>query len=142
MATDVGFRAALSFAVEAARSYRDRLVLKLCGVDDATAASALRGRWVFAPAEEVPQLPRGVHYLARLVGLQVVEESGRAVGRIVDVLGTGGVDVLVVEGEDAEEVLIPLAREFVRSVNEKEGVANVRLPEGLLALNRREGSSR
>lgn len=142
VATDAGFRAAVSFAVEAARSYRDRLVLKLRGVDDATAASALKGRWVFAPAEEVPQLPRDVHYQSRLVGLQVLEESGRPVGRIVDVVGTGGVDLLVVEGEDAEEILIPLAREIVLSVNESEGVAKVRLPEGLLALNRRERSSR
>src|SRR5262245_31914248 len=48
--------------VEAARSYDDRLVLKLRGVDDPSAAERLRGQWVLVPAEEVPRLPDGVYY--------------------------------------------------------------------------------
>jgi ribosomal 30S subunit maturation factor RimM len=48
-----------TFEVERSRSYRDRLVLKLREVDDANAAEALRGLWVWADADEVPPTPEG-----------------------------------------------------------------------------------
>jgi len=124
------------FEVEASRAYRDRLVVKLRGVDDATSAGRLRGRVARVPAAEVPELPEGVFYQARLIGLEVVEESqGRSLGVIEDLIETGAVDVLVVRG-DQGEVLVPLAREYVRSVDRAEGRVWVRLPEDLEQLNR------
>lgn len=125
------------FEVESARAYGDRLVLKLRGVDNATAAADLRGRFVVAPSEDVPELPRGTHYAARLVGLPVEDALTGPVGRIVDVLATGGADVLVVEAQDGSEVLIPFAKEITVRVDAERVV--VRMPEGLLDLNRGQG---
>ena len=127
--------------VEWARSYKDRLVLKLRGVDGAEAAHRLRGRWVFAPPEEVPALPEGVHYVARIVGLAVKDDSLGTLGRVVDVTGTGGASLLVVEDEDGKEILVPFARDIVRGVSERDGVVYVRLPEGLVGLNREGGDA-
>lgn len=129
----------VSFRIEHARGYRDRLVLKLAGVDDAQAADRLRGRLVLAPAEEVPGLGDAEHFVVRLVGLAVLDERGEMVGTIRDVVETGGVDLLVVEQEDREEILVPLARAFVPRIDEASGVVHVRLPEGLRGLNRRGG---
>ncbi len=127
------------YQVERARGYRDRLVLKLRGVDDATAADALRGRWIVAPADEVPELPPGEHFVARVVGLRVVDERGAILGTVRDVQATGGTDLLVVEASDGEEILVPLASEFVLAIDRSEGTVRVTLPEELFALNRREG---
>ncbi len=129
--------AAEPFEVDSARSYGDRLVLKLRGIEDATAAAAVRGRWVLAPPDEVPQLPEGEYYAARLVGLAVLEQTGEAIGRVVDVLETAAGAILVLEQERGREAMIPLVREFVREVDEERGVVRVRLPEGLLELNDR-----
>lgn len=119
------------YDVESARAYRDRLVVKLRGVDDPTAAERLRGAIVAAPEDQIPDLPDGVYYVARLVGLKVRDEEGRALGIVRDVLPTGGVDVLEVEEEDGKELLVPLAREIVLEVSQEEGFLTVRLPEGL-----------
>ena len=139
VAGEVGRPGATRFQVERARGYRDRLVLKLQGVDNAGSADELRGRWVSAPADEVPRLPKGVHYAARLVGLRVLDEQGNELGRVFDVTGAGGADLLVVEGTDGEEILVPLAGDIVRDIRESDGVVRVRLPVGLLGLNPGEG---
>lgn len=119
------------FEVERSRAYRDRLVLKLAGVDDPTRADALKGLWVLAPAEQVPALPQGVYWVERLVGLDVVEDGGRSLGRVEDVMATGGVDLLVVRELSGEELLVPLAGSIVVEIREPAGPIVVRLPEGL-----------
>jgi 16S rRNA processing protein RimM len=125
--------------VEAARAYRDRLVLKLRGIGDPSAAQALRGRWLLAPPDAVPELPADRYYVAELVGLDVHAEDGERLGIVVDVIETSGTDVLVVEESDGHEVLVPMAKEIVTGVRVSDGRIEVRLPEGLLELNRREG---
>ena len=122
--------------VEAARAYRDRLVLKLAGIDDPGAAAALRGAATWAEGAEVPALPEGVHWVARLIGAEVVEESGDPLGRVRDVEPTGGADLLHVVGPDGDEVLVPCAREIVRHVDVAAGRIVVRLPQGLRDINR------
>ena len=130
------------FEVERSRSYGDRLVLKLRGVDDGNAAAQLRGSRVLVARTDAPALPEGVHYEADLVGMQVVDESGRCLGRVEMLLRTGGTDLLQVRpqgADESEEVLIPLAREFVKEIHDAERRIEVRLPAGLWELNRRSG---
>lgn len=131
------------YEVEQSRGYRDRLVLKLQGLDDASAAAQLRGCQVLAPRDQAPSLPDGVFLATELVGLEVLEESGRSLGRVVDVVPTGGADLLVVRTavdperpDDAErELLIPLAKEIVTEIAVDRGWIRVRPPAGLLELN-------
>ena len=125
------------YRVEAARAYGGNLVLKLAGVDDPGAAEALRGASVRVPEDEVPALPAGEYWVARLCGLPVVDEAAGPLGRVEDVEETGGVDLLRVVGPRGE-VHIPLVGEIVTSI--EEGGIRVRLPEGLLDLNREDGA--
>jgi 16S rRNA processing protein RimM len=125
--------------IETARAYRDRLVLKLEGIDDANAAAALRGRTVAVAEDEVPELPEGRYWLDHLLGLEVVDERAGSLGRVEDVIETGGGEVLVVrpmDGEDGEEILIPLVRRYVRGIEEEDGTIRTDVPEDLLDLNR------
>jgi 16S rRNA processing protein RimM len=117
--------------VEHARSYRDRLVLKLGGIDDANAAARLRGALVAVDEADAPALAPGRFYAERLVGLAVVDERGREIGRVEDVLPTGGTDVLVIRTAAREELMLPFAREFLVEVAPGEGRLVVRWPAGL-----------
>jgi 16S rRNA processing protein RimM len=121
-------------------------VLKLKGVDDADAAARLRGRTVFVARGDAPELPDDVHYVDELVGMLVMDERGRELGRVEQVIATGGADLLRVhadtqdreqDGEgDEGELLIPIAREYVLSVDTAERRIEVRVPRELLELNR------
>jgi 16S rRNA processing protein RimM len=112
------------YRVEHSRAYRNRLVLKLEGVDGSTAAAELRGREAMVPAGEAPRLPDGVYYVDKLIGMWVRDDRGRELGRVEDVLRTGGADLLVVvaaaargEEKDADEIMIPLVKGIVVEVN-------------------------
>jgi 16S rRNA processing protein RimM len=124
-----------SRTVESARAYRDRLVLKLAGIDDATGAAALRGKDILAPAEDVPRLPEDVYWVERLVGAQVMDVVMGDIGRVTDVVKTGGVDLLLVEDAGGIETLVPLVKDIVTTVDEAAGTIKVSLPEGLRGLN-------
>ena len=126
--------------VEASRAYGDRLVLKLEGVDDASAAAALRGRDVAALPSDLPSLPEGVYWSARLVGATVTDARAGVLGRVADVMETGGIDLLVVRDEAGVETLVPLAREIVTAVDVEAGSIAVALPDGLRDLDGREPS--
>lgn len=123
-------------AVETGRAYRDRLVLKLQGIDDAGAAAALRGRWIFAPADRVPALPEGEHWVVRLIGLAVVSDAGEPLGRVEDVIETGGTDLLEIVDEKGGRHLVPMAKEIVLEIDEAGGRIRIAPPDGLWDVDR------
>ena len=73
-----------------------------------------------------------------------MDESHGPVGVVRDIVPTGGTDLLVVsatEGgdqRDDDEVLIPMAAEILLEVDDANRVVRVRMPPGLLELNRKD----
>lgn len=128
--------------VESAMAYGDRLVLKFRGIDDPSAADALRGVWLEAPPGEVPPLPKGTYFVERLIGLEAVDESRGRLGIVEDVLETGGVELLQIRETGGAEILVPFAEEIVTEVDVASGVVRLRAPEGLLDLNGKTGGER
>lgn len=129
--------------VRSARAYRDRLVLALAGIEDASTAAALRGNVVSVAPSEAPRLPRGQYWRAALVGMEVLHPGG-VVGRVVDILITAGPDLLVIRADaspsgSSHEILVPWVDEIVESVSETERRIVIRPPEGLLELDREAG---
>jgi 16S rRNA processing protein RimM len=118
--------------VEEARPQGRVWAVRLAGVGDRTAAEGLVGSEVLAAREDLGEAGEGFHYWADLEGLPVVTVAGEAVGTVTDLFATGGVDVLVVTGGAAGEVLLPLAP-YVTVDREARRVV-VDPPEGLLEL--------
>jgi len=97
--------------------HKGRFVLKLEGVDSIDDAERYRGLDLRIPEEELSALPPGSYYHHQLRELRVEDADGREVGRVADVMETGGeAAVLVVLGPNGE-TLIPLADAFVRAVD-------------------------
>jgi len=125
--------------VESARAYRDRLVLKLAGIDDASDAAALRGMDVLALADDIPRLPKDVYWVERLVGARVKDAVLGDIGLVMDVVETGGIDLLVVKDSGGVETLVPLSKNFVTEIDESSETILLALPEGLRGLNAEGG---
>jgi len=83
------------------------VIAQLRGVQDREAARALIGEEIAVPAEELPPLPEGEYYWRDLIGMQVINHTGQALGQVKSLLETGANDVLVVEDEQDAETLIP-----------------------------------
>ncbi len=98
------------------RPDRGRLLVTFAEVADRTAAEALRGRYLFVPERDAPELPEGSFWPHQLVGCEVVTESGRSLGEIREVV-LGVANDIWVTGPQADEVLIPALKDVVVSVD-------------------------
>ncbi|MBA3804868.1 MAG: 16S rRNA processing protein RimM [Acidobacteria bacterium] len=111
-----------------------RIVLKFAGYDSIESASALVGSEFAVPEAERVELPEDVFYDWELEGCRVETVLGENVGRVREVMRTGGgVEVLVVENEQAQrEHLIPLAETICVEINVEDKLIRIDAPEGLL----------
>jgi 16S rRNA processing protein RimM len=73
------------------------VVAKFTGVDDRTAAQALRATRIFLPRSSFPPASRDEYYWVDLIGLSVVNREGVVLGLVRDLMSTGPHSVLCVE---------------------------------------------
>lgn len=85
-------------------------VARFEGVNDRSAAEALRGSLVEVDRSALPPLEDGEYYHADLIGLPAVDREGTAVGRVVAVENYGAGDLLEIQLEDGKRALIPFKR--------------------------------
>lgn len=121
----------LPMAVEGARHHTGRILLRLAGVADRTAAEGLRGKNLYVPRSEAVPLPEGQYYYDQIVGLRAVTTGGEPLGTVEQVLRTGSNDVYVVRDGD-REVLIPAIHDVVKQIDLEAGAMIVEPIEGLL----------
>jgi 16S rRNA processing protein RimM len=117
--------------VNGSRPHKGFMLVQLAEVRDRTAAQALQGRLLLIADSEIMPLSEHENYLHDLIGLEVVAEDGRPLGRVVEILSTKANDVYVVAGEDGE-VLLPALREVVTEVDLGARRMLVRVPDGLM----------
>ena len=78
------------------------------------------------PVGALPEAQDNEYYWRDLIGLEVRNHDGASLGTVQHLIATGANDVLVVsEGPDSEETLIPFAGGFVTDVRLSEGVIEV-----------------
>ena len=104
------------------------LIAKLEGTEDVNAAMALKGKTVFIDRSDA-RLPAGSYFLQDILGSRVVDEQGREIGRLTEVLERPASNVYVVQGET--EHLIPAVPAFILATDPAAGVITVRLIEGM-----------
>lgn len=114
------------------RAWRQFVILGFAEVAGIGEAEALRGAMICITARERAALPAGEYYHDDLLGLSVMTEEGRDLGRVVEIIVTGANDVLVVRDEGGRQVLIPALRSVVIKVDLGAGSIVVRPLPGLL----------
>ena len=114
--------------VLASRVHKGSVIAKLDGVDTVEAAMLLRDKTVQLYRADA-RLPEGTFFLADIIGLKVVDEAGRTLGTLKEVLSPSVQQVYVVEGE--REIMIPAVPEFILETNIAGGYIKVRLIEGM-----------
>ena len=116
-----GFREYREYEVAEWRVHGGALVARLEGVTDRSQAESLKGQEIAVPRDQLPPAGKNEYYWADLVGLKVNTLSGESLGEVVEMLGTGANDVLVVQQGERRR-LIPFVDDVVRDVRLAEGV--------------------
>ena len=104
----------------------ERPILRLAGHEDRAAAEALRGSDLLVHREAAPPLGEDEWYAEDLAGCRVVDGE-LAVGRVRRLLVLPSCEALEVERADGNDLLVPLVRDAVRSVDVADGVVDVDL---------------
>jgi 16S rRNA processing protein RimM len=99
-----------------AREQGDSIVASAQEIPDRNAAEALRGARVFVARASFPSAGDDEYYWVDLIGLDVRNREGQALGQVADLIDTGAHSVLrVVQGET--ERLIPFVAAYVDEVD-------------------------
>lgn len=106
--------------IREAKEHSDVVVASAQDVDDRDAAERLKGARVFVARSSFPTPGEDEFYWVDLIGLDVVNREGVALGRVKDLMATGPQTVLVLEfdadGQPAER-MIPFVAAWVDAVD-------------------------
>lgn len=105
------------------------------GIDSEAQAAGLSGRDIYVKREEMESSSNGRDgfYADDLVGFSAVAE-GKTLGKIVGVDTSTANCLFIVEKPDGSTCLIPVADEFIESLDPDGRLVGLSLPEGLLSL--------
>jgi 16S rRNA processing protein RimM len=117
-----------SVAVRTTKMHGGDVVATLVDVVGRDAAEALKGAAVQIPRSQFPQLPADEFYWSDLIGLDVVNLQGEALGQVTDMMHNGAQSILRITPVDAQsagqasetrapERLIPFVGQFVKTVD-------------------------
>ena len=114
------FSGTVLLRVKEAKEHSDSVVARSDAIEDRNAAEALKGARVFVPRSSFPTAAQDEFYWVDLVGLDVINREGIALGRVKELMATGPQTVLVLEYESGgkpQERMIPFVAAFVDNVD-------------------------
>lgn len=114
--------------MRSSRVHKNFLLAAINGVDDINAAMTLKGKTVYIDAREA-RLPKGSFFIQQILGFRVVDEAGRELGVLAEVMESPASRIYVVRGET--EHLIPAVEEFILSTDLEKECITVHLIEGM-----------
>lgn len=108
----------------------DLLLVRISGIEDRTAAEALRGTRLYVAREALPEIAEEeTFYHADLVGLAAVERDGTGRGRVAAVHNFGAGDLLEIQPEGGASFLLPFTKAAVPEVDLAAGRVTIAPPE-------------
>lgn len=110
---------------------KGRVVLKFKDVDSIEAAETLKNSEICVLESEAVELEEDEYFDWELEDCQVETLEGESIGRVREVMRTGGTEVLVVQGEE-RDYLIPFAEAICTEIDVENKLIKIDPPEGLL----------
>ena len=122
-----------TYTLSGVSAHGRKILLALKGMTDINQVQHLVGRELYVQRSQLPPLADDEFYWFDLIGLKVVTDDGRELGRLENIMATGSNDVYLVRAAD-KEYLIPAIEEVVKAIDLEAGVMTISPLEGLLDL--------
>lgn len=114
-----------------ARPHKNIALVKAKGVDSIEAADLMRGKVLYMKRSDA-KLPKGVHFVQDLVGLEIRDaENDTVYGTLTDVLKTGANDVYELKNADGKAYYIPVIDDVVKKIEPEKGYVLITPMKGI-----------
>lgn len=121
----------LELKVEYCKFFKKFVFVKFEGFDDINQVEKYKRCPLLVTRENAVELEEDEYFVADLLGLTIVDDSGVTVGKLQNVISTGANDVYEVLTEDGGHILLPAIKECILDVDMDEGIILVHLLKGL-----------
>lgn len=119
-----------TLTVSGNRWHNQILLLSFSGVNDRNQVEELRDQLLYAEVDTKDNQP-GEYHFQQLIGCQVILADGSKLGKVTEIVQLPGQDLLSVESEKGE-VLIPMVKQIIVSIDVEQRLIQINPPEGLL----------
>lgn len=113
-----------ALAVEAIKADEKGYLIKLKSIDSPETAKLYSNVPLAIAREHLPKLKSDEFYCSDLIGLNVIDQNGRDLGKIADIMATGNNDVLVIVKENKRQ-LVPYLSSVIAQVDLQKGQVKV-----------------
>lgn len=123
----------LELDIESARFFKKFVIVKFKQFNDINEVEKFRSCELTIDRKDALKLQPGEYYCADLIGLDVVDEDGKLLGKISDILQTGANDVYEMIREDnSDKVYIPAIKDCIRDIDLEECRIVIHVMDGLI----------
>ena len=112
----------------------DLLRVKFEEIETEADAEALLRHKVYLPLTVLPKLSGNKFYYHEVIGFQVEDVLYGVVGKIVGINDSTSQALFEIENDNGNEILIPMADEFIEKIDRAHKKIIVKTPEGLIDL--------
>ena len=86
----------LTLEIENVKFFKNMAILKFKGIDSINDVEKYRQKELYVERKDAVKLNKDEYFIADLIGMDVMDEEGEAIGTLTDVLNTGANDVYVI----------------------------------------------
>ena len=119
------------YRISSVQYQKANVILKLKGIDSVSDAENLRDCILKCDKNQFEELPEDTYYVADLIDCDVFENEN-LLGKLTYVMPNAGADVYEITTQEGKTVYLPAVKENVLSVDVKNKIIKVKLPEGLI----------
>ncbi len=117
--------------VEYCKLFKQFVFVKFEGLDDINQVEKYKRCPIMVTRENAVPLEEDEYFIADLIGMTIVDDSGITLGTLENVIETGANDVYEVQLPDGGHILLPAIKDCILDVDMEERIILVHLMKGL-----------
>ncbi len=118
--------------IRSVKFFKQFVILSFDEYNDINEVGFLKKASLTIDRSDAVSLDKDEYFVADLIGLKCITDTGETLGEIKDVLETGANDVYVIRQADNSELLVPAIKDCIFGVDMDEGIMKIHLLEGLI----------
>jgi 16S rRNA processing protein RimM len=122
----------IPLTIQRQRIHNDGILMAFDGYTTPEQVGRFRNQSLYIAVAEAVELPEGEFYYHELLDLSVLDESGKLLGKVTEIMQTSANDVYVVTDEAGHEILLPAIADVVLDVDLDLKTMKVHLLPGLV----------